>query len=145
LLVCVQALDELCEGNFALDRDSDEPVPENWDEYGVADLNDTCASPPIVSCWNSTKRLVGPGCAKAYEWKREKEVRFGWLTTRIKPECERLISEYGDDELELYAPRSPEPRPHSPLKAPSIPLPKFPACVVVTLKKRLALPVHNPS
>ena len=88
-----QALDELCEGKFALDRDSKEPVPSDWDEYGVADLNDTCASTPLVSCWNSTKRLVGPGCAKTYEWKREKEVRFGWLTTRIKPECERLISE----------------------------------------------------
>ena len=110
-------------------------LSQDWDEYGVADLNATCASPPVISCWNSTKRLVGPGCAKSYEvsnphliiltssssrhphliltsssphphliivliltcssrhphlifsqWKREREVRFGWLTTRIKPE-----------------------------------------------------------
>ena len=90
------ALDEMCEGKFAIDRDAEGEVPPaDWDEYGVADLNETCASPPVISCWNSTKRLVGPGCAKAYEYRREKEVRFGWLTTRIKPECERLISEYG--------------------------------------------------
>ena len=29
--------------------------PATWDEYGVADMNATCASPPEVSCWNSTK------------------------------------------------------------------------------------------
>jgi hypothetical protein len=31
-------------------------------------MNASCASPPEISCWNSTKRLVGPGCAKDYEW-----------------------------------------------------------------------------
>ena len=105
------ALDEMCEGKFAIDRDAEGEVPPaDWDEYGVADLNETCASPPVISCWNSTKRLVGPGCAKAYEFRREKEERFGWLTTRIKPQCEGLISEYG-------------------VRSPSA-MPRRPACIV---------------
>ena len=100
------ALDDVCSGKFAAHSQSGaDTEPAGWEEYGVADLNATCASPPEISCWNSTKRLVGPGCAKAYEWQREKEIRFGWLRTRIEPECQRIISDcgHGEGETFLYA------------------------------------------
>lgn len=101
----LEVLESVCAGDLVVsDPTAADAGPTHWDEYGVADLNASCASPPQISCWNSTKRLVGPGCAKMYEWKREKEPRFGWLGTRINVECERLVSDYndGDGEMALY-------------------------------------------